>query len=509
MMTSSFRVAVGLVLLIALFVTVSATPGLQAEDEKVKTAKATDAAKKAKPAAPETEEAKVKPIKVDISSTGIFDSAGHAKLVLKPEEWGSFKVESAAKHGTMVREGESILRFQTKDFKEKVDSSTLSFELSKLSLKLADESVKTLEVTTPLDLADAEESALHTEDDYQYFKKVTEPMAIKMEEFQLKSSIQRLEAAEEELNQLQKMYDADDLTEETEEIVLKRAKQSVEVARFFNEMAQLSHDRSIETTLPRRSKREKLSLERALLRRDRSRLTLPVNLKEKKISLAKQQVAYNKMKKELDDLKADRKLLEVSAPKEGLLFYGDVIDGKLSTAAAYKKLLVEDGTIPAKKVFMTIVDPQNLFVRLTIKEDQLHLVKEGQWVKITPTAFPDMRINGAISSVTRIPNASGAYSAEISIEEDELKKIDANQIVPTMTCKLKVQAYLNKEAITLPSTVVFRDELNEDERFVYLPAASKDEKPKKQIVKVGKTSGKLIEILEGLEAGQKVLKKKP
>ena len=116
---------------------------------------------------------------------------------------------------------------------------------------------------------------------------------------------------------------------------------------------------------------------------------------------------------------------------------------------------------------------------------------------------------GEVKSVTRIPNASGSYSAEISIPADELEGLEKGQIVPTMTCKIKIQAYLNKEAVTVPSTVVFRDELDEDERFVYLAPASKDEKPKKQIVKVGKTSGKLLEILEGLEAGQKVLKVKP
>ena len=40
----------------------------------------------------------------------------------------------------------------------------------------------------------------------------------------LKSSEQYLVCAAEELNQLKKMYEADDLTEETEEIILQRSK---------------------------------------------------------------------------------------------------------------------------------------------------------------------------------------------------------------------------------------------------------------------------------------------
>ena len=48
------------------------------------------------------------------------------------------------------------------------------------------------------------------------------PFTLKSTEFSLKMTKEKLEYEEEELRQLEKMYKADDITEETEAIVLKR-----------------------------------------------------------------------------------------------------------------------------------------------------------------------------------------------------------------------------------------------------------------------------------------------
>ena len=53
-----------------------------------------------------------------------------------------------------------------------------------------------------------------------------------------------LEYEEEELRQLEKMYKADEATEETEKIVLKRARDTVKRAKFVLERTQAECDES-------------------------------------------------------------------------------------------------------------------------------------------------------------------------------------------------------------------------------------------------------------------------
>ena len=70
-------------------------------------------------------------------------------------------------------------------------------------------------------------------------------MTVKSAEFMVKYYNFMLDYEKDELEQLEKMYEADDLTEETEEIVLKRQRNSVEFAEFSLENAKLSRDETL------------------------------------------------------------------------------------------------------------------------------------------------------------------------------------------------------------------------------------------------------------------------
>jgi multidrug efflux pump subunit AcrA (membrane-fusion protein) len=59
----------------------------------------------------------------------------------------------------------------------------------------------------------------------------------------------------------------------------------------------------------------------------------------------------------------------------------------------------------------------------------------------------------------------------------------------------------------VPSKAVFSEELDEDQRYVYL--VKKDAKPEKRTVTVGKTSGDKTEIISGLQDGDEILEEKP
>ena len=89
-----------------------------------------------------------------------------------------------------------------------------------------------LEQSTPLSLASRKRSKEQSEEDLAYFEKTDRTHREKAAKQNLKRSTDYLSYAKEELEQLQKMYAADDLTEETEEIILTRAKNSVASAQF-------------------------------------------------------------------------------------------------------------------------------------------------------------------------------------------------------------------------------------------------------------------------------------
>ena len=89
------------------------------------------------------------------------------------------------------------------------------------------------------------------EEDRKFFVDMERPFALKAIDFSLKMAKEQLEYEEEELHQLEKMYKADDITEETEQIVLKRARDTVDRAKFMVQATQFMHDQAIKFAVPR------------------------------------------------------------------------------------------------------------------------------------------------------------------------------------------------------------------------------------------------------------------
>jgi len=78
--------------------------------------------------------------------------------------------------------------------------------------------------------------------------------------------------------------------------------------------------------------------------------------------------------------------------------------------------------------------------------------------------------------------------------------------MPGMTCKVKLVAYENEKALTVPPTAV-GDEQGGRKHFVHVVANGKESK--KRNVTVGKRTDKKVEILRGLKEGDKVLTQVP
>ena len=92
----------------------------------------------------------------------------------------------------------------------------------------------------------------NADDDYSYFESTGRAQREKSALFNLKGAEQRLENVMEELKQLEKMYKANDLTEATEEIILKRQRDAVDMAKFRLEVAQIEHEKTLKQEIPRR-----------------------------------------------------------------------------------------------------------------------------------------------------------------------------------------------------------------------------------------------------------------
>jgi len=459
---------------------------------------AADVADKAPPAKPATVKVEKSNLTSAVVVKGAIDAGKSDEVSVKPKAWlGPLVIKKVAvEHGAPVKKGDVLLEFDGEKLDQMLRETKLDRAMADLSIRQSELELPILEKQLPLDLAAAEREAKNAADDLARFLEVDKPQSILSTEFQLKSSAFNLDYSRDELKQLQKMYKDKDLTEETEEMVLKRQKHSLEMAEYSSKQSKIFAEQSLKVTLPRREITARDAATKAEIALLRAKDSLPLAFNLKKLGFEKLKYEEAKSRERLNDLQVDRAALTVTAPADGIAYYGRSIRGNWSGGAN----LIPGGTVQPGEVFVTVVAPSPLTVRAEVDEKDLRGLKAGLEGKATATAFPDAPFAVKVNRVGAAP-LGGKFELRLDIDGA------AAGVVPGMTCSVRLVTAQRKDALSLPSSAVFADDGDEPSNFVYLP--NKSDKVLKRSVKVGSTFADRVEIIEGLKLGEEVLASKP
>jgi multidrug efflux pump subunit AcrA (membrane-fusion protein) len=467
-----------------------------------------EAASSAAASKPATIKAERGPFKVEVSLPGVFESAKMAEVSIRPKAWSQpLVVERAIELGKPVKQGDILVEFDREKIDRAIQDAEVENLLGEQALKQAEEELPVLEKLLPIDLTAAERARAEADEDLKRFLEIDRPDAEKMAHFQVKSANEYLEYNKEELRQLEKMYRSKDLTEETEEIILRRTRFQVESSEVRLREAELRRDATLKVDLPRREIKAREAAVRHSLELQKARASLPLTLSQKRLSLAKLRHDHARAVEKLADLRKDRELLTVHTPADGLVYYGRSEHGHWPTAAATGAKLRKGGVIAADEVFITIVAPRPLVVRATVDEKDLHQVSGQSELKgrVIPAANPELSLAAHLTGLVPVPRESGKFDVNADVDAGP----EASLIKPGMACTVKFTTHRSPDALLVPSSAVFEDEAEDGtiSHVVYLPA--KDGKPERRIVKTGKSAAGKTVILEGLHAGDEILTSKP
>jgi HlyD family secretion protein len=457
---------------------------------------------------PPTVKVEQRPLKIEVVLSGVFEAKRMVEVSVRPLAWASpLVVESAIELGTPVKKGDILVEFDHAKIDKAVEDSEVESAIGDLALKHAEEEVPILEKALPIDLTAALRAKTQADEDLKKFLEIDRSQSERNAQFMVKRSIEYLEYAKEELRQLEKMYRSKDLTEETEEIILRRQRFQVESGEVSLKDAELRRDQTLKVDLPRQEQHARENAVKLTIDLEKARALLPLNLNQKRLALAKFRHDHAKSAERLADLRRDRDAFTVHAPADGLVYYGRCERGQWSAGTTAPKLH-KGGIIAPDEVFMTVVAPRPLDVRATVDEKDLNALTQPKELKglITPAFDPDHRLAGRLTSVLTVPRGPGKFEAVIAVDIEEQN----TSIRPGMACTVKLITYRKDNALTVPSTAVFEDDSEEAlTQFVYLAKPDRDGKFPKHPVKTGKNASGRTEILSGLAAGDEILGTKP
>ena len=319
-----------------------------------------------------------KPFKSTVSLEGTFLPDKAHPLKVDPKAWTDFTIKELVSQGATVKKGTPVVVVDTKGIDRQLADDADATTSRKMALSAGELELANLEKTTPWRLQTAELAYTRAKDDHGYFVEVSRPIQEEAAKRSLQSAERYLESATEELNQLLKMYKEDDLTEETEEIILKRQRYAVESAEFRLKSAKLSTKRSLEVTIPRSAIDQEQALKDAEVVWKTARETLPSALQQKRLDVKKMRVDDQRADEKSADLKGDRAQMDIMAHSDGRIYHGEINNGRWNAVTAAKFMKV-GGKIPPRVVFASLI-PNDAKMQLDAFVDEIAAskLKEGQ-----------------------------------------------------------------------------------------------------------------------------------
>jgi len=437
------------------------------------------------------------PLRVEVTLEGVIVADEMEEVVVRPESWSDFSVVEAVDHGAHVKKGDVLIRFDSRKIDEALADMEAGAALADLSILQAEKALPQLEKSLLLSYEEAQRDYNEALEDYKRFVDVDRPLETKRADMSLKSAENGLSYEEEELKQLEKMYEADDLTEETEEIILKRQHDVVERMQFNVERSKVGRDHTIQTTLPRRDQSLRQSQEKSRLALAKAENAMSLSLNQRRLELEKQKHDRERDKEKQEQLEHDRSLMTIRAPADGVVYYGQCVDGEWQAKDSMASRLRLGGKISPDAVVMTVVQLAPVHALCSVPQEDLKDVRPNMPAKIQLTG-DDKAAQGKVESVSQIPVAKDSFSATLSFQDDGPSQTP----IPGMTCEATIIAYEKSDVLSVPASAVAPDPNDPDQ---YVVTVIKEGKEKTRKVRIGKRAKKRVEIVDGLKAGDKVL----
>lgn len=349
--------------------------------------------------------------KKGFDKVGVLAPVGASAISLWPEAYsGSFVVLDVRPTGSSVEAGDVIAQLDTRAIDEEIRRAEAELRSKELALAQQRARNELDESSAQRALKNATAALDRAKRALDGYKEKELAFGKRQDELQKRYEQANLDDQRDELDQLEKMYKADELVDATEDIVIKRSRRGLENTRLGNE---LSRDRAryreeLEQALQLESRTEEFQNRTADLAKLQATQTLE---RESRVDAETRAVeAAKEARTRLERLRRDRELFEIDAPRAGVLLHGALRDWRPGKAPA--RFDRGSALTPRTDVFL-VADPSPTAVALDVTDAEAARLAASARVHVALLAAPDAVVGGEI--------AVDGYARNLSTNEAQLE----------------------------------------------------------------------------------------
>ncbi len=408
---------------------------------------------------------------------------------------GEMTLQAVVPHGQAVRKGDVLLALDPKPLEKMVAAAENDLRVARAALRKAEDDAALGARADALALSETENNLKKAEDNLRVYDEVESKHILQRLDLGLKSYDDYVSDSQEELDQLEKMYKSEELTNATAEIVVRRARRSLERLKIMVAMARESAKVYREVEFPEQRKAHVFALEKARQALDGLKASQAQSKVQRDAELVKTRAAAEQQEEQLGKLRKDLGKFTARAPLDGRAFYGQFQQGQWGTADQLIQQLRPGEKAQPQQVLVTVCGPRTSVVADLPEANYLD-ARPGQPASVAPAAFPDEKIEGQVRLKGLIAKSKGPGP---SFELDIDLKAQKPEVLPGMKAKTTLAGDELRDVVLVPSNAVA------SQGTKHTVSVSKDGKASPREVTVGKTDGKMTQIKSGLEAGEKIV----
>lgn len=425
-----------------------------------------------------------------VDAQGYFEPVDPLDVRFRAKAYaGELTIASLVANGSAVKKGDVILRLDTTTIDKQIASLEGEDAASHASLTKAEADARLGEEQDALALRMQTDAAKRAQEEIKWFENVDGPNELGSVDLEMKYIRSIVEDQEDELNELKKMYKDDDLTNDTKDIVVKRAVRRLEMARQELKM-QGEQTEKLKTFIYPAQKQRVYDTAKQVDEQLQSLKTAQSQTKVlRETGLKAARAATDATDQRLADLKADREKFTVHAPADGVVLYGQFAGGGFNPVDP--RMLRVGEHVPPQQILMTFYSPGKLRLHLDLPEQKFFAIHPGLKATLTPSVFPDQKLEGKCDACPAEPvnmQQGPLYPLTVSCPDTDPK------LVPGMRANFHADAPEAENVLLVPNSAIA-------DSYVWLKT---DDGPEKRHVVLGKSEGKQTEIKQGLNEGDEI-----
>ena len=439
---------------------------------------------------------------VVITANGMLDAVKRYVVEAPSLSKKGLDIISAVVDQSVLQKGDLIVEFSDENYLDELETQNIKIEEAENDLMILEQDYQMKIADIVSAIKAATDAHRVSKEALQKYVSEDAPLAKKNMQQALETARQNVEEEEQNLSSLKAGLLSAAVGDEAARLKIQKQVDASElqVNALESKEEEAAYDLRIfkQYTFPQQSRK----LEQNLVKSEMDLQKQLVNSAAQRLQIEGKIITQRRLLKSLtqqrEDLLENISLLKVTAPVSGTITYGDPNPHHRNQQ---QKEITVGTTMSRSEIIGSIPDLSQLIVNVDVPEISRSKINPGMRAEMRIKALPNLKLSGTVDRISDLASrlvywdrsSPKIYPTVIRLEQND------PSLRPGMTVEVDMISEVISNVIYVPVEALFAREGG-----VYCQVKKATGSEDRQ-VKIGRSSNSFVEILEGLEPGEKVL----